>query len=88
MTSLSTDTTDAHDARLRVFMNLQAFSDMPQQANGLKAIRDAGYEGVRLRQPLDRTRQAEALALRLAVCGSGCVNTPCKSNGTPHQILQ
>jgi sugar phosphate isomerase/epimerase len=77
MTSSPANTSDElHDPRLRVFMNLQAFSDMPQAANGLKAIRDAGYNGVQFAQPLDHARKDEALVLGLGVCGSGRVNTP------------
>jgi sugar phosphate isomerase/epimerase len=67
---------ELRDSRLRVFMNLQAFGDMPQQANGLKAIRDAGYDGVQFSQPLDHARKDEALGMGLCVCGSGRVNTP------------
>ncbi|MGD0481406.1 MAG: hypothetical protein ABSA42_14625 [Terracidiphilus sp.] len=71
--------TETRDSRLRVFMNLQAFGDMPQQANGLKAIRDAGYDGVQFSQPLDRARKDEALGMGLGVCGSGRVNTPAEA---------
>jgi sugar phosphate isomerase/epimerase len=73
--------TETRDSRLRVFMNLQAFGDMPQHANGLKGIRDAGYDGVQFSQPLDRTGKDEALGLGLGVCGSGRVNTP--ANAAP-----
>jgi sugar phosphate isomerase/epimerase len=77
MTPVGTSNTDeSRDPRLRVFMNLQAFGDMPQQAKGLAAIRDAGYDGVQFSQPLDRGRKDEALAMGLGVCGSGRVNTP------------
>jgi sugar phosphate isomerase/epimerase len=63
--------------RLRCFMNLQAFDTMPQApTDGLPAIRDAGYEGVQLGQPLDCVRKEAALRLGLGVCGSGRVNTP------------
>jgi hypothetical protein len=67
---------ELHDPRLRVFMNLLAFSDMPQAVNGLNAIRDADYNGVQFTQPLDHARKDEAVALGLGVCGSGRVNTP------------
>jgi sugar phosphate isomerase/epimerase len=60
-------------------MNLQAFGDMPQQANGLQAIRDAGYDGVQFAQPLDGARKDEALKIGLGVCGSGRVNTPAEA---------
>lgn len=72
-------TAAAHDARLRVFMNLQAFDDMGEAAQGLAAIRDAGYDGVQLTQPLDHARKDEALRLGLGVCGSGRVNTPAEA---------
>jgi hypothetical protein len=67
---------ELRDPRLRVFMNLQAFGDMPQQANALKAVRDAGYHGIQLGQPIDHVLRYEALGLGLGVCGGGRVNTP------------
>ena len=74
--TLANTSDDSRDPRLRVFMNLQAFSDMPQAVNGLEAICDAGYDGVQFAQPLDHARKDKALALGLGVCGSGRVNTP------------
>jgi sugar phosphate isomerase/epimerase len=71
--------TETRDSRLRVFMNLQAFSDMPQQAKGLKAIRDAGYDGVQLGWQIDRVQLDEARQLGLGVCGGGRVNTPAEA---------
>ena len=57
MTSTSTSTTDdLRDPRLRVFMNLQAFGDMPQQAGGLRAICEAGYDGVQFGRRIDRAQ--------------------------------
>ncbi|MGD0347052.1 MAG: hypothetical protein ABSA85_09860 [Terracidiphilus sp.] len=80
MTSPDSNMADElRDPRLRVFMNLQAFGDMPQQANGLQAIRDAGYDGVQFAQPLDGARKDEALKIGLGVCGSGRVNTPAEA---------
>jgi len=67
------------DPRLRIFMNLQAFGDMPQSAGGLLAIRNAGYDGVQFTAPLDRARVDEAQALGLGVCGSGRVNAPAEA---------
>jgi sugar phosphate isomerase/epimerase len=67
------------DPRFRVFMNLQAFDDMPQHASGLLAIRDAGYDGVQLEHPLDHARKDEAQRLGLGVCGSGRINTPAEA---------
>jgi sugar phosphate isomerase/epimerase len=80
MTPSDTNTSnEIRDPRLRVFMNLQAFDDMAQQAKGLKAIRGAGYDGVQFSQPLDHARKDEALGLGLGVCGSGRVNTPAEA---------
>jgi hypothetical protein len=65
------------DSRLRCFMNLQSFDTMPQKSSGgLRAIRDAGYDGVQLGQPPAREVKDQALSLGLGVCGSGRVNTP------------
>jgi sugar phosphate isomerase/epimerase len=77
MTPLDKNTPDGlRDPRLRTFMNLQAFGDMLQQANGLQAIRDAGYDGVQLGWQIDRAQLDEARQLGLGVCGSGRVNAP------------
>jgi hypothetical protein len=57
-------------------MNLQAFGDMPQASDGLKAIRDADYDGVQLGWQIDRAQLDEARRLGLGVCGSGRVNMP------------
>jgi hypothetical protein len=80
MTSLEPNNSDAlHDPRLRVFMNLQAFGDMPQASDGLKAIRDADYDGVQLGWQIDRAQLDEARRLGLGVCGSGRVNAPAEA---------
>jgi hypothetical protein len=80
MTPPDKNTPDAlRDPRLRVFMNLQSFDDMSQQAGGLRGICDAGYDGVQFGQPLDGARKDEALGLGLGVCGSGRVNTPAEA---------
>ena len=58
-------------------MNLQCFDTMPpNNTGGLRAIRDAGYEGVQLGQSLARERKDEALKLGLGVCGGGRVSLP------------
>jgi sugar phosphate isomerase/epimerase len=76
MTSSSNDATVAA-GRLRCFMDVQALQSMTQAGkNPLQAVRDAGYDGVQLVRPLDRVLRNEALAMGLAVCGSGRVNTP------------
>ena len=73
------DSDALRDPRLQVFMNLQSFGDMPQHANGLAAIRDAGYDGVQLGWQIDRAQLDEARRLGLGVCGSGRVNTPAEA---------
>jgi sugar phosphate isomerase/epimerase len=70
---------ELRDPRLRVFMNLQSFADMAQAAQGLAAVRDAGYDGVQLGWQVDRGQMQEAEALGLGVCGSGRVNTPAEA---------
>jgi sugar phosphate isomerase/epimerase len=62
-------------------MNLQSFGDMAQAAEGLKAIHDAGYDGVQLGWQIDRAQLDEARRLGLGVCGSGRVNTPAEAAG-------
>jgi sugar phosphate isomerase/epimerase len=52
---------------------------MAQQAKGLHAIRDAGYDGVQFAQPPDRARKEEALGMGLGVCGGGRVNLPAEA---------
>ena len=80
MTSPDTNTSDEfRDPRLRVFMNLQAFGDMAQAAGGLKAIRDADYDGVQLGWQIARAQLDEARQLGLGVCGSGRVNAPAEA---------
>ena len=69
-------TDDTRDPRLRAFMNLQSFDDMPQQSGGLRAICEAGYDGVQFGRQIDRARKDEARQLGLGVCGGGRVNTP------------
>lgn len=70
---------EIRDPRLRIFMNLQSFGDMTQAADGLKAIRDAGYDGVQLGWQIDRAQLDEARQLGLGVCGSGRVNAPAEA---------
>jgi sugar phosphate isomerase/epimerase len=58
-------------------MNWLAFEGLPEFPQGrLKAIRDAGYDGVQFIEPLERPLVDEARALGLGVCGSGRVNVP------------
>jgi sugar phosphate isomerase/epimerase len=68
---------DLGEPRLRCFMNLQALSDMPlAAASPLRAVRDAGYQGVQFSHPIDRALKNQARGLGLGVCGGGRVNTP------------
>lgn len=62
---------------LRCYMNWLALNGLPEFPCGaLKAIREAGYDGVQLIAPLDVALAAEARELGLGVCGSGRVNRP------------
>lgn len=77
MAKASNDVSVAAGRRLRCFMNVQALQSMTHLGKKpLQAVRDAGYDGVQFVQPLDRALRDEALAMGLAVCGSGRVNTP------------
>lgn len=77
MTKIGNSDGVAAGPRLRCFMNVLALQGMTQlEENPLPAIRDAGYEGIQLIQPLDRALRNEALAMGLAVCGSGRVSVP------------
>jgi sugar phosphate isomerase/epimerase len=58
-------------------MNWLALDGLAEFPSGpLQAIRDAGYDGVQLIEPLDSAIAGEARALGLGVCGSGRVNRP------------
>jgi hypothetical protein len=70
---------DAPEPRLRCYMNIQSFDTMAEKAQGLQAIREAGYHGIQLGQPIDHALRGEALDLGLGVCGSGRVNTPAEA---------
>ena len=63
--------------KLRVYFNWLALNDLPEFPGGpLKAIRDGGYDGVQLIQPLSPLLAENARMLGLGVCGSGRVNAP------------
>jgi len=71
---------EGHDPRLRYFMNLQSFADMTgRPSESLRAIRDAGYEGVQVGQPPAGAVTNEAARIGLAICGSGRVNAPAEA---------
>jgi hypothetical protein len=58
-------------------MNWLALDGLPPFPQGpLRAIKDAGYDGVQFIQPLSRDLLAQARGLGLGVCGSGRVNEP------------
>jgi sugar phosphate isomerase/epimerase len=58
-------------------MNWLALDELPAFAGGpMRAIRDAGYKGVQLVEPLLPALVEEARSLGLGICGSGRVNEP------------
>lgn len=60
---------------LRCYFNWLALDGLPPFPGGpLRAIRDAGYDGVQFIQPLQRSLVDQARSLGLGVCGSGRVN--------------
>jgi sugar phosphate isomerase/epimerase len=65
--------------RLRCYMNIQALDGLPQLANPLRAIREAGYDGVQFIHPIAHALKDEAQRMGLGVCGSGRVNTPAEA---------
>jgi hypothetical protein len=80
---------ESPEPRLRCFMNIQSFDTMREkQAKGLPAIRDAGYAGVQLGQPIDDALRREALGLGLGICGSGRVNTPAEAGPLAKEALE
>lgn len=62
--------------RLRVYMNWLALegTGIARSPNPLCGIRDAGYDGVQLLEPLSLDLVGEARKLGLGICGSGRVN--------------
>jgi hypothetical protein len=56
------------------WLTLECLEEPPE--GWLRAIRDAGYEGVQFIEPLPAAVVENALALGLRVCGSGRVNEP------------
>ena len=68
------------EPRLRCFMNIQALESMAQGTREpLRAVRDAGYDGVQFVQPLACALKDDALSMGLSVCGSGRVNSPAEA---------
>jgi hypothetical protein len=63
--------------QLGCYQNWLALDGLPQPAEGwMRAIRNAGYDGVQFIEPLETSLVAQARDIGLAVCGSGRVNTP------------
>ncbi|HVU45959.1 MAG TPA: hypothetical protein VHD85_07535 [Terracidiphilus sp.] len=67
---------DSTTQRLRCYMNIQALDGLPQLADPLRFICEAGYNGVQFIHPIAHALKDEAQRLGLGVCGSGRVNTP------------
>ena len=68
---------DSDALYLRSYMNWLALDGLPEFAGGpLRAIQDAGYDGVQFIQPLDNSLVQKARELGLGICGSGRVNEP------------
>ncbi|HMI19723.1 MAG TPA: hypothetical protein VK533_09280 [Sphingomonas sp.] len=62
-------------SRFASYMHWLALDGLVEPAGGwIRAIRDAGYDGVQFIEPLDPTLVEAALAAGLRVCGSGRVN--------------
>ncbi|MGB6431348.1 MAG: hypothetical protein WBF06_12250 [Candidatus Acidiferrales bacterium] len=62
---------------LRCYFNWLALSGLPKFPSGpVRAIRDAGYDGIQFTDPPDRAALDESKSLGLRVCGSGRVNEP------------
>src|SRR5882757_3573364 len=63
--------------QLRCYQNWLALDDLPQPAEGwMRAIRNAGYDGVQFIEPLETSLVAQARDADLSVCGGGRVNAP------------
>ncbi len=63
--------------RLRCYQNWLALEGLAQPADGwVRAIRNAGYDGIQFVEPLELSLVVEAREANLGVCGSGRVNTP------------
>lgn len=64
-------------SQLRCYLNWLALDGLPVPDTGwIQAIREAGYDGVQLIEPLDMDLLKEARLHGLGVCGSGRVNRP------------
>lgn len=63
--------------QLRCYLNWLSLDGLQPPADGwMRTIRDAGYYGIQLIEPLELPLRDEARAHGLGVCGSGRVNQP------------
>ena len=63
--------------QLRCYQNWLALDGLPQPAEGwMRAIGNAGYDGVQFIEPLETSLVAQARDAGLSVCGGGRVNAP------------
>lgn len=63
--------------QLLCYQNWLALNGLPQPAEGwMRAIHNAGYDGVQFIEPLETSLVAQARDMSLSVCGSGRVNEP------------
>ena len=68
---------ETHQAQLRCYLNWLSLDGLqPPPGGWMQAIRDAGYDGIQLIEPLELPLRDEARAHGLGVCGSGRVNQP------------
>jgi sugar phosphate isomerase/epimerase len=63
------------ETQLRCYLNWLSLDGLQPPPDGwMRAIRDAGYDGIQLIEPLELPLWDEARAHGLGVCGSGRVN--------------
>ena len=68
-------------SQLRCYFNWLALDGLtPRKTGWMRAIRDAGYDGIQFVEPLRPALLDEARMLGLGVCGSGRVNEPSDAN--------
>lgn len=68
---------ETHQAQLRCYLNWLSLDGLqPPPGGWMRAIRDAGYDGIQFIEPLELPLRDEARAHGLGVCGSGRVNKP------------
>ena len=68
---------ETHQAQLRCYLNWLSLDGLqPPPGGWMRAIRDAGYDGIQFIEPLELPLRDEARTHGLGVCGSGRVNQP------------